>query len=361
MAPSLPTPVAEPAIPARVLRRRPGWAPGAAVVAAAVYAVVQVAWAVTGTAVPWKAHSAHPAVVQYTLALVALLAGTAACLAPRTRQASRGVAGVLLGAIPVLGFGMAPLPAYLVTITAGAGVESATGLAHVLLSTILTTVLALAHHRRSTGTCPDCGQAHVAARADTPLQRPAPSIASRRTRRTALLLTTGLLPWMAVKTIWTLGGDALGITAERWKASHADDSRAVRALADVGIDATVLAACVALFLIAGLLYPWGQRFPHPLPWLGGRRVPRLLPLVPAALTAFGLALYGVLLSAYAPLAALDVLPAPEPDPLIGGTRSGTLWLVAFGGAAFGGLGFALAVAARSYAARTRPRCTLASP
>lgn len=355
MAPSLPTPIAEPAPRA--------WAPAAAV-AAAVYAVVQVTWAATGTAVPWKAHSAHPAAVQYALALVALLAGTAACLAPRTRRAPRAVAGVLLGAIPVLGFGMAPLPAYLVTITAGAGVESATGLAHVLLSTILTTTLAftaLTHHRRSTGTCPDCGQAHVTAAADAPLLRPAPSIAPRRTRRTAFLLTTGLLPWMAVKTTWTLGGDALGITAERWKASHADDSRAVRALADVGVDATVLAACVALFLIAGLLYPWGQRFPRPLPWLGGRRVPRLLPLVLAALTAFGLALYGVLLSVYAPLAALDLLPTPDPDPVIGGTRSGTLWLIAFGGGAFGGLGFALAVAARSYAARTRPRCTPASP
>ncbi|WP_424638790.1 hypothetical protein [Embleya sp. AB8] len=59
---------------------------------------------------------------------------------------------------------------------------------------------------------------------------------------------------------------------------------------------------------------------------------------------------------YAPLAALDVVAAPEPDAAMGATRSGTLWLVAFGGMAFGGLGLGLLTAARSYAARTRPHC-----
>ncbi|MFF4644467.1 hypothetical protein [Streptomyces sp. NPDC001389] len=35
------------------------------------------------------------------------------------------------------------------------------------------------------------------------------------------------------------------------------------------------------------------------------------------------------------------------------------WVVEFGGLAFGGLGFALVAAARSYAARTRPVCASA--
>ncbi|WP_331772024.1 hypothetical protein OG948_51610 (plasmid) [Embleya sp. NBC_00888] len=345
-------------------RRWPVWAPTAAAVSAGAYAVVEAAWAVTDSAVPWKAHSAYPGAVQLGLGALALVAGGAAWAGRRAvgARVRRITGGVLVGSIPVVGFGMAPLPAYVVTITAGAGVESATGLAHVLLSTVLTTALlltALAHRRRSAGTCPRCGRTHAAADPDVSLVHPAPSTASRRTRRTAFLLTCGLLPWVIVKTVWTLGGDALGITGQRWKASNSGESRAARALAAAGIDATVLAAGLAVFLIAGLMYPWGQRFPRRIPFLAGRRVPRLLPLIPALPTAFGLALYGVFLSVYAPLAALGVVPAPDPDPALGGTRSGTLWLVAFGASAFGGLGFALLIAARSYATRTRPAC--ASP
>lgn len=345
-------------------QRWPVWAPTAAAISAGAYAIVEAAWAVTDTAVPWKAHSAYPGAVQLGLGALALVAGGAAWAGRRAVGGRvRRIAGcVPAGSIPVVGFGMAPLPAYVVTIAAGAGVESVTGLAHVLLSTVLTTTLlftALAHRRRSAGTCPRCGRIHAAADHDVPLVHPAPSTASRRTRRTAFLLTCGLLPWVIVKTVWTLGGDALGITGERWRASNSGESRAARALAAAGIDATVLAAGLAFFLIAGLMYPWGQRFPRRIPFLAGRRVPRLLPLIPASLTAFGLALYGVFLSVYAPLAALGAVPAPDPDPALGGTRSGTLWLVAFGASAFGGLGFALLIAARSYATRTRPTC--ASP
>ncbi|MGW1990862.1 hypothetical protein [Embleya sp. NPDC001921] len=186
--------------------------------------------------------------------------------------------------------------------------------------------------------------------------RPAPSTASRRTRRTAFLPTCGLLPRAIVKTVRTLGGVALGVTGERRQASNSGESRAARALAAAGVDATVSAAGLAFFLIAGLMYLWGQRFPRRIPYLAGRRVARLIPAAP---TAFGLALYGVFLSVYAPLAALGAVPAPDPDPAPGGTRSGTLWLVAFGASAFGGPGFALLIAARSHAARTCP--TRASP
>ncbi|MDI2130893.1 hypothetical protein [Yinghuangia seranimata] len=214
---------------------------------------------------------------------------------------------------------------------------------------------AVAYRRRTAGVCARCGSVHAGG-VGTGLVHPAPSRASRRTRRAAYLLVCGLLPWGVVKTVWTLGGDAFGVTGERWKASNSGGSGASRALAEVGIDTTVLAAGLGFFLLVGLMYPWGQVFPRWTLVLAGRRVPRLLPLVPAWGTAFGLALYGTLLLAYAPLAALGVLPAPEPDHDLGATASGTLWLVAFGGSAFGGLGFALLVAARSYAARTRPVC-----
>ncbi|WP_203671943.1 MULTISPECIES: hypothetical protein [unclassified Streptomyces] len=137
-------------------------------------------------------------------------------------------------------------------------------------------------------------------------------------------------------------------------------SEASKVLAAAGIDVTVPAAGLGFFLLIGLMYPWGQVFPRWTLVLSRRRVPRLLPLIPAWLTAFGLSVYGVFLVIYAPLAALGVLPAPELDADLGATLCGTLWLAAFGGMASGGLGFALLAAARSYCARTRPVCATAA-
>ncbi|MEU3459398.1 hypothetical protein ABZ721_05500 [Streptomyces sp. NPDC006733] len=326
----------------------------------AVYAAVEVAWAAAGTTVPFTAHLPYPPAVQLALAGLAVTAGVA-CRATRRRWRRPGrvaVGGVLALALPVFALGFASLPAYFVPLAVGDGLEGATGLAHALLSTALTAALALvavSYRRQRSGACPRCGHRHPGG-SDTPLVHPGATTASRRTRRTAYLLMSGMLPWAGVKTVWTLGGDALGITAARWKASNSGGSAVARALAEAGVDVTVLAAGLGFFLLTGLLYPWGQVFPHWTLVLSGRRVPRLLPLLPAWLTAFGLSVYGVFLVLYAPLAALAVVPAPEPDAELGATVSGTLWLAALGGLAFGGLGFALLTAARSYAARTRPAC-----
>ncbi|MGW2271192.1 hypothetical protein [Streptomyces yangpuensis] len=338
-------------------------APGVAVMCAAVYALVETAWAVTGTTVPLTARTAYPPAVQLVLAGLAVAAGPAcrATRRPLARAGRAAVRGVLVSATPVLATGAVSLPAHFVTLAAGSGPDSVTGLTHVLLSAALTGALApvaLAHRRRSAGRCLRCGRGHTGGR-DVPLVRPGATTAPRRTRRVAYLLMCGMVPWAGVKTVWTLGGDALGITAEKWKESNSGGSDAAKALAEAGIDVTVLAAGLGFLLLTGLMYPWGQVFPRWTPFLSGRRVPRLLPLIPAWLTAFGLSVYGVVLVAYAPLAALGVLPAPALDTDLGATRSGTLWLVAFGGTAFGGLGFALLVAARSYAARTRPACATA--
>ncbi|MER5929098.1 hypothetical protein [Streptomyces sp. NPDC002054] len=329
-----------------------------------MYAIVEAGWAVTGTTVPFTPHTPYSPVVQLILAGLAIAAGIA-CRAT-SRQLDRpgrlAVGGALILTTPVLAMGAIGLPAYFVALAAGSGLESATGLAHVLLSTALTAVLALvalSYRRRLAGTCPRCGQKHTGGH-DAPLVHPGATTASRRTRRLAYLLMCGMLPWAGVKTIWTLGGDALGITAEKWKESNSGGSEVARALAEVGIDVTVLAAGLGFFLLTGLMYPWGQVFPRWTLVLSGRRVPRLLPLIPAWLTALGLSVYGVFLVIYAPLAALGVLPAPRLDADLGATLSGTLWLAAFGGMAFGGLGFALLTAARSYSARTRPVCATAT-
>ncbi|MFJ9844088.1 hypothetical protein ACIRYZ_27230 [Kitasatospora sp. NPDC101155] len=174
------------------------------------------------------------------------------------------------------------------------------------------------------------------------------------------LLMCGLLPWAGAKTIWTLGGNALRVAGDDWqRTSIVDASGPAKATAAAGIDVTVLAAMVGIFLLLGLLYVWGQVFPRWTLFLSGRRVPRLLPLIPAWLTGIPLTMYGVFLTIAAPLMAVGVLPKIKPS-LPFTSSSGITWFVELGGLAFGGLGIGLVVAARSYAARTRPVCASAS-
>ncbi|WP_369142118.1 hypothetical protein [Streptomyces sp. R44] len=325
-----------------------------------LYAAVEVTWAVTGTTVPWKEHSAYAPGVQLFLAALALLAGVA-CLGSTRTLAKLGqvaVATTLIVALPVFVVGMIGLPIHFVTIVTLSGIQSVTGLAQVLLNTAgaaLLLLVGLSYRRRLRGDCPRCGRQHASAAAG-PLAHPAASRAPRRTRVAAYLLMCGLLPWAGTKTIWTLGGDALGVAGDDWqKMSVAGASGPSKATASAGIDVTVLAAMVGIFLLLGLLYVWGQVFPRWTLFLSGRRVPRLLPLIPAWLTGVPLAMYGAALLVMAPLMAAGVLPEIKPDPPFT-TSSGVTWFAEFGGLAFGGLGIGLIVAARSYAARTHAVC-----
>ncbi|MFC8419571.1 hypothetical protein ACFUN7_01510 [Streptomyces sp. NPDC057236] len=341
-------------------RRWPRWAPYAAAVWGGAYAVVQAVWAVTSTTVPLTPDDSYTSATQGLLASVGVVAAGAGLAATRTWAGWRHAATTvsLCAAVLVYLLGAASLPAHFVTLASGSGVESATGLANVLLHAAGAGLLipaTLSFRRRHRNQCPRCGRFHEG-RSSGALVHPAPSVASRRTRTAVFLLMGGLLPWAGVKTIWTLGGDAIGVTAEGWRDGNADASGIVKALASVGIDVTVLAAAAAIFLLLGLMYPWGQVFPRWTLLLSGRRVPRLLPLLPAWATAFGLSLYGVfILVVFVPLTALGVLPEMKPTGAFT-TSSGLLWMAAFGGMAFTGLGFGLVLAARSYATRTRPVC-----
>ncbi|WP_234320322.1 hypothetical protein [Streptomyces sp. SBT349] len=348
--------------PAPWTRRWPLWAPLAAGVWSGVYAAVQIAWVAAGTTVPWAPDEAIAAPVLLLLAVLALVAGAAGLATTRAlaRPGRLAVALALVAAIPVFAVGMASVPEYLVTVASLSGLESATGLTWVLLNAVgtgLLAMVALAHRRRLAGRCPRCATRHGGDH-HGPLVHPPASVASRRTRVTVYLFMCGLLPWAGVKTIWTLGGDALSVTAEGWRDATDGDSDVARALSSVGIDVTVLAAALGIFLLLGLLYPWGQVFPRWTPPLAGRRVPRMLPLLPAWTIAGGLSLYGSVLVIYAPLSALGWAPRVEPAvPFT--SQSGITWMVLFGGLAFGGLGFGLIAAARSYAARTHPVCATA--
>ncbi|MEU3404618.1 hypothetical protein ABZ766_11805 [Streptomyces sp. NPDC006670] len=338
--------------------RWPDRAPRLAAAWAAGYAAVEITWATTGTTVPWKAHASYAPAVQLLLAALALLAGAASLAPTRTLAAT-----ALTAALPVFAIGAIGLPIHFVTLVTLSGVESATGLAQVLLNTAgaaLLFLVLLAHRRRLRGDCPRCGRPHPVP-TDEPLVHPAPTRPSARTRTAAYLLMCGLLPWAGVKTIWLLGGDALGVAAANWqRTTDAGASGPAKAAASVGVDITVAAAAVGVLLLLGLLHPWGQVFPRWTAFLSGRRVPRLLPLLPAWLTGIPLTLYGTLLVLLAPLMATGALPVVKPSPPFT-TSSGVTWMVEFGGLALAGLGLALLVAAHSYATRTRPRCPTAAP
>ncbi|MFI9100856.1 hypothetical protein ACIGXA_10035 [Streptomyces fildesensis] len=335
------------------------WAPFAVVVWSGAYALVEVVWAATGTTVPWKPHEAIASPVLLLFGALAVLGGAAGLASTRTlsRFGRGAVALTLIAVIPVFAVGMASVPEYFVTLASLSGVESVTGLTWVLLNaagTGLLVMVALSYRRRLAGRCRRCAQRHAGDQFG-PLVHPEATVASARTRTMVYLFMCGLLPWAGVKTIWTLGGDALGVTAEGWRKVNSGDSAVARALSSVGIDVTVLASALGIFLLLGLLYPWGQVFPRWTLPLSGRRVPRMLPLLPAWVIAAGLSLYGSMLVVYAPLSALGIAPHVKPSAPFT-SQAGITWMVLFGGLAFSGLGFGLIVAARSYAARTRPVC-----
>src|SRR5690348_16457473 len=147
------------------VRRWPLWAPRAAAVWGAVYAVVQVLWWAAGTTVPWKPHEATPAWVLLGSGVLAVAAGTAGVAAAgvRARRGRRAVAVVLAVALPVFAVGMASVPEYVVTLASASGVESATGLCWVGLNAVGTGLLAavaVSLRRSWAGRCPRCGRRH---------------------------------------------------------------------------------------------------------------------------------------------------------------------------------------------------------
>ena len=337
----------------------PDWAPLVAFSWAVVYALVQLLWVVSGTDVPWSPAATYPPWMLVLLAALALAAAAACVVVIRRAHDGGGrfVSVAMAISIPVFAAGMVSLPAHLVTVASGAGIDSIAALLQVLLSTAGVCLLvptALAHRRRSRGECPRCGRRHSG---DGALRHPAPAPADRRARIAVYLLLLGLAPWAVTKTVWVLGGDLLGVSAEGWRRANEHEPPAVRMLAEFGIDVTVLAAAAAVFLSSALLHMWGQAMPRWVPLLGGRRVPRLLLLLPALLCGVGLSLYGSFLIVYAPLSGWGVLPVPEvAEPFT--SVEGVTWMTFFGGLAFGGLGFGLLIGARSYLSRTRPWCDL---
>ncbi|MBW6436859.1 hypothetical protein KZ829_24245 [Actinoplanes hulinensis] len=92
--------------------------------------------------------------------------------------------------------------------------------------------------------------------------------------------------WAVPHGLWVLGVP-FGISEQTLRGADGDLSTAT------GVAITVVPPLAGL-LVLGLVQRWGQRFPRWVPGLGGRRVPRLLAVLPAGTVAITLATYGVL-------------------------------------------------------------------
>jgi hypothetical protein len=116
-----------------------------------------------------------------------------------------------------------------------------------------------------------------------PGYRPVPRWARRWAYVAVALPVAG---WAVPHGLWVLGVP-LGISARKLGDIQQNLSTAT------GVAITVVPPLAGL-LVLGLVQRWGQQFPRWMPGLRGRRVPRLLAVVPAGIVAISLVTYGVL-------------------------------------------------------------------
>ncbi|GAA3844972.1 hypothetical protein GCM10022226_80120 [Sphaerisporangium flaviroseum] len=203
----------------------------------------------------------------------------------------------------------------LITLVFNQTVDSWTATANRALAAVgVVLLIATARSYRSSvyGTCLRCGAVHTSF---TARSRPEPTPAPRRVRVLAYVGAVAFLPYAAMKMTWALGGTFAGVSgAQTLAISERNGASGVwLTLAHWGIDATVLLAALGVFLILGLVRPWGQVFPRWTLALRGRRVPRWLPLTPALIGAATLAPYGVVGTVYATLGTVGVVTVSRGD------------------------------------------------
>ncbi|MFF7992365.1 hypothetical protein ACFZDG_21530 [Kitasatospora xanthocidica] len=181
--------------------------------------------------------------------------------------------------------------------------------------------------------------------------RTAPSAAPATVQLAALAGTLAFLPYVVMKLVWALGGSFAGISGDEMYDGYVRNgsSGLWLTLERWGLDGTVLLAAVGVFLLWGLVRPWGQVFPRWTLPLRGRRVPRWLPLTPALLGAATLAPYGLVGIGYLALCTTGVTRIRVGEL---GTAEQALQISWVGMFAFAGYGVALVVATRSYWRRT---------
>ncbi|MFJ4774409.1 hypothetical protein ACIP88_35805 [Streptomyces uncialis] len=315
------------------------WAGRAALCWAVAYTALGLAGALSGTPLFQLGPDPGPPALGWAVAALGALA-TATCAAVIRLGPRRTLSAALRALAGLTAIAAFSLLMDVITLVFGQGVDSwAAAANHTLAAAgvLLLTATARAGRPPTDGTT-------------TP---PAPAAAPRPLQLAACAGTVAFLPFIAMKLNWALGGTFAGITGAEIRATSERNgaSDLWLTLESWGLDATVLLAALGVFLLWGLVRPWGQVFPRWTPFLRGRRVPRPLPLTPALIGAATLVPYGVFGLGYCVLATADVVTMrrgdfPTPDDAL---------LVAWVGlSAFAVHGVALALATRSYWLRTRP-------
>ncbi|MEU8927963.1 hypothetical protein AB0D10_44885 [Kitasatospora sp. NPDC048545] len=316
----------------------PAWAGRATVLWATVYGAFGLACTLSGTPLVHygviRGAAALDAVFVAVAVLAALVCG--AVVRHGLRPALRVLLWVLCGLTGIAAFG---LLMNVITLMTGEGVDSPAAAANQALTAVgalLLAATARADHRPTGGAL-----------------APAPSPAPLPVQLAAVVGTVAFLPYAGMKLVWATGGTFAGISSEENIAvSERNGASGIwLTLESRGLDVTVLLAVLGVFLLWGLVRPWGQAFPRWTLLLHRRRVPRWLPLTPALIGAATLTPYGLLGLGYCTLAATGVVTmrqgdAPSPEDAL---QMGWIGMVAF--AAYG---VALTIAARSYWHRTRP-------
>ncbi|UYQ66142.1 hypothetical protein [Streptomyces peucetius] len=315
----------------------PDWVHRASTAWALAYAGFGTTGALSGTPLLHLGGAPGPPALGWGVAAVGALA-VLACGAV-VRYGPRPALRVLLWVVCVLaGAAAFGLLMDVVTLVFGQGVDSGVAAAHHVLAAAGALLLA--------------ATARSGRRPSAVAAVQAPSVGSRRVQLAACAGTVAFLPYAAMKLIWASGGTFAGMTGEEMLAvSQRNGASGIwLSLESWGLDGTVLLAALGVFLLWGLVRPWGQAFPRWTLWLRGRRVPRWLPLAPAVLGAATLAPYGMFGVGYAALSTAGVVEMRRGD--FHSSRDALLvaWI---GMVAFALYGVALTAAARSYWLRTR--------
>ncbi|MFD9336234.1 hypothetical protein ACFWBF_17750 [Streptomyces sp. NPDC060028] len=321
-------------------QRWPRWVAWATMLWAVLYAGFGLACALSGTSLFYRGGGSGTSGLGWAVVAVGAL-GTLA-----------SAAVVLFGPLPPLRVllwvvcGLAGITAFsllmdVITLVLGQGVDSRAAAANKALAAVGAVLLAATAR---SGRLP----------ARTAAVR-APSAAPRRLQLAAWAGTLAFVPYAAMKLVWAAGGTFAGITGEEMLAvSERNGASGIfLTLESWGLDPTALLAVLGVFLLWGLVRPWGQVFPRWTLFLRGRRVPRWLPLAPALLGAATLAPYGVAGVGYLALATVGVVTLRRGDFHSSGDALLVGWI---GITAFAVYGIALTIAARSYWLRTRPAC-----
>ncbi|MEU8216652.1 hypothetical protein AB0C47_12870 [Micromonospora taraxaci] len=181
------------------------------------------------------------------------------------------------------------------------------------------------------------------ANASGPRRGPAPASYQPVPRWTRLwayaAVALPVVGWAVPHGLWVLGVP-FGISEQKL------DEIQLALSTETGLAITLVPPLAGL-LVLGLVQRWGQQFPRWVPGLGGRRVPRLLAVIPAGVVALALVTYGVL-SVAVFVDQLRTGDLPWPEVWEGWATSATLLV-------FLGWGASLGVTTTGYALATRPR------